>query len=115
MSALGSLLLGLLLICAMFVVVFVVVLVFGKTEQRFVGKHWGNLVVGVLATALGVRTLITGYIGHWLYSPQMSASGARARAAGALFLVMGITIIWSWLRNRRKPENPDGKVSDDGT
>jgi hypothetical protein len=102
MSASGNLLLSVFLLCAVVVVVFIIALVLPNPSGTAGGKNWGKLVAGVLATALGIRTLITGYIGHWLYSPEVSASGAGARVIGALLLIMGFIILASWLKERRK-------------
>jgi hypothetical protein len=110
MSAFGNLLLSVFLLCAVFVAVFVVVLALRKAAESSRGKDWGKLVAGVLATALGIRTLITGYIGHWLYSPEVSASDGRARAIGALLLVMGFIILGSWLKERRKAGDSGAKT-----
>jgi hypothetical protein len=101
MPDLGHLLLGIFAICVVFIG-FILLLVFlSETSGDLSGKHWSKLVVGLLATALGIRTLITGYIGHWLYSPQMSASGLQARVIGFLCLVIGFIYLSSWVKERR--------------
>ena len=102
MSTFGNLLLSVVLLCAVFVVVFVIALVLPNGSRTFGGNNWGKLIAGVLATALGIRTLITGYIGHSLYSPAMSASDGRARGIGALLLIMGFIILTAWLKERLK-------------
>ncbi|PYL33605.1 MAG: hypothetical protein DMF38_10815 [Verrucomicrobia bacterium] len=106
MSALGNLLLGMLLIGLLCIAVFLLLLVLPNSSRR---SDWGKLVVGLLATALGIRTLITGYVGHWLYSPQMSASGLPARAAGVGFLVIGLMCLISWVKERRAGGKPREK------
>jgi hypothetical protein len=109
MSAFGNLLLGIVLIAVAGVVVFLVAIALPNSSGSSRGKDWGKLVVGLLATALGIRTLITGYVGHWLYSPQMSASGLRARAAGVGFLLIGLMCLTSWVKERRAGGKPREK------
>lgn len=106
MSALGNLLLGMLLIGLLCIVVFLVIVALPNSSR---GKEWGKLVAGLLATLLGIRTLITGYIGHWLYSPEMSASGLRARAVGVVLLIIGFMCLIAWIRERRTNGKPGTK------
>jgi uncharacterized membrane protein HdeD (DUF308 family) len=115
MSAFANLLLTVVLLVAVFGIVWLLALVLPNQGRRAGRIDWGKLIAGVLATALGIRTVITGHIGHWLYSPQMSAAGAQARAVGALIFAMGLVIVWSWLRARQKAGDTGEKPSDDAT
>jgi hypothetical protein len=115
MTAWGNLLLSVVLLLALFGVVWIIAFLLLHRNRSASGTDWGKLIVGVLATALGIRTLITGHIGHWFYSPEMSASDGRARAAGVLFLVVGFIVLGSWLKQRRNAEDSQGKVGDDAT
>jgi hypothetical protein len=104
MTATANALFTVALTCAVSIAVALLALALRKATD----KNWGKVGAGVLATAVGIRTLFVGHIGHWLYSPQMSASGAQARVVGALILLMGVTILWSWLNERQKTEESDG-------
>jgi hypothetical protein len=115
MTAWANLLLSVVLLLAVFGVVWIIALLSPHRRRSASGTEWGKLIVGVLATTLGIRTLITGHIGHWLYSPEMSASDGRARAIGVVLLVMGFMALGSWLNQRRKARGPDKEVSDDAT
>src|SRR5437588_10226781 len=99
MTVLANLLLSVVLLLAVFGAVWLIALLLPHRRRSAVGTDLGKLIAGVLATALGIRTLITGHIGHWLYSPEMSASDGRARAIGALLSLMGLMILGSWLNS----------------
>jgi hypothetical protein len=101
MSALGHLLLGITVICVLFIAFMLLLVFLSENSGNLGGKHWGKLVAGLLATALGIRTLIAGYIAHWLYSPQMSASGLQARVIGFLCLVIGVIYLSACVKERR--------------
>src|SRR5437764_14029997 len=72
MSALGNLLLGMLLMGLLCIVVFLLLLVLPNSYRR---SDRGKLVVGLLATALGIGILITGYVARCLYCSRIFASG----------------------------------------
>jgi hypothetical protein len=115
MSALGNLLLSAMLLCAIVGVVWLMTLLSPYRRRAARRTDWAKLIAGVLATALGIRTLMTGHIGHWLYSPEMSASDGRARVAAVLLLVMGLIVLRSWLNDRRKVGDSHEDIGDDAT
>ena len=111
MTATANALFTVVLTCAVSIAVALLALALRKATD----KNWGKVLAGVLATVVGIRTLFVGRIGHWLYSPEMSASDAQARGAGVLLLLMGLIILWSWLRERGKPGDSDDNISGDAT
>jgi uncharacterized membrane protein len=79
-------------------------ILFSLDRKELSIKNGIQRVAGILGTALGAITIITGRIQSWT-NREMGARGSAARFIGVFLLVMSIVILLDWVkkfRNSRK-------------